>query len=188
MRAEAPRVVVVLVGPGRYAAVFGIEADKVHPDGGLLELQLTRQFQHDAHAAGPVVGSQNGGFVVLFVGVVIRPRPAVPVGAYQDAAGGLGVDRGDDVGHVIDGAVPAAGVGLLQGDFGTIVAEFLRNVFAALVVGFGVHDARPEGALCLQRVHGRVGAEGGHGVGRRFFSCRSRFLLTGGQRQNEQRT
>lgn len=166
LRAEAPGV--GLVGSlveGGDAVVLGVEEDDVHADGRGLLLHLPGHLQQDAHAAGTVVGAEDGLFLFLLAALGVGVWAAVPVGAEQDAAAVVGIEGADDVAGLEDGVVVGHEVGLLHMDGGAELPELADEVVAAGTVGSGVGHARAEVHLLLDVTVGAVGIEGGHDDG-----------------------
>ena len=169
---EGPRVAGIGGGaPLGGAPVFGVEADEIDSEGKAVGLALRQaqgpsELEEDGDAGGTVVGGEDGLMPVGFVGVVVGPGTAVPVGTKQDTLGELGTVAGDDVGGVERGAVVAAEVGLLRGDGEAEALELGGYPLATEVMGGAVHGAGTEGTLLLTVGVGAVGREGEtHGGG-----------------------
>ena len=120
LRAQAPGVGLVLSAvEGGHAVVFGVEEDDVDADGGLPLLDEACQFEQHAHAAGSVVGAQDGFALAFLVALGVGIGAAVPVGAEQDSAAVLGLIGADDVACLQDGVVVGHEVGFLHLDGGS---------------------------------------------------------------------
>ena len=92
-----------------------------------------------------------------FVGVVVGPCSAVPMRGDDDAVGGVGVEAGDDVATRQSLPVVALHLRALLADDCSQTGEGLRNPVAACLMGGGAGDARSEGALLADVVHGGIG-------------------------------
>ena len=86
---------------------------------------------------------------VGLVRVVIRPRPAVPVGTEQDAVGEFGTVAGDDVRAVEGRTVVTLQFALLGDDGHAVALKLADDPLLAEVMGLAVHSAGTEVALLL---------------------------------------
>ena len=78
------------------SVVFGIKEDNVDTDGRGLQLYLTGYLEQHSDAAGSVIGSVDGGVMLLFFSF-IGIGTGIPVCAEQHALAGIGVIDSDQV-------------------------------------------------------------------------------------------
>ena len=79
------------------AIVFGIKEDDVYSDICRMGFQLACYFEEYTHAAGTIIGTKDGGVVILGVSVGIGPGATVPMGTQQHSLLQFGLVRADDI-------------------------------------------------------------------------------------------
>lgn len=163
LRAFAPGVVFVAVGPFGDALVFDVEEDEVDADGGGHGGHDASDFHESADAASAVVGAHDGGVVVGGVGVVVGPGAGVPVGGEEDAVFEGGVDGGDDVFALHGLACPEGGGEFLDEGGVAPMAHGGAEMFGAAGVGGCAWDAVAKLELLGDVEECGVGVEGGDG-------------------------
>ena len=120
---------------------------------------MSGYFQQYTDAAGTIVGTEDGGVVLLGIGIGICPRAAVPVGEEDDAFSGVGLVGAYDVACFQQGTVVGGEVYILVGDLGAEPGELVCQIVSTVDVGFRVGNARAEVHLCLHVLIGAVGIE-----------------------------
>ena len=152
LAAQAPCVLVILQRfcPFRCAHVLGIKAYEVYAQiaHGLL-LDEACYLYHHRHAAGTVVGTEDGLLVVGLIGVVICPWTCVPVGTQQYPVFCLGVGAGYDVTAWHGGSVPHGHLGLLFAYHTALALELGLYPFGTQVGLLGAKQTGAKGTLLL---------------------------------------
>ena len=106
LRALAPCVVLIVVGPFWLTLVFNIKEDEVYTHTRWHLTHHTRHFHKDRHSRSAIIGTWYWFTVVTLIGVMIGPLAAIPMRRKQHALGCLWIQRCYNVSTGYHSAVP----------------------------------------------------------------------------------
>jgi hypothetical protein len=141
------------------APVLAVHEDEVHADGRRRALERIRHAEQDGGARGPVVGAGHGQQPLGLIRILVRPRPAVPVGHVQHP---VGIGRPEPRDHVpeVQRVARLGDVGeLLHLDRVGARAQLGHEPVADRAVRGRVRDPRSRGHLVLHPAQGLATVE-----------------------------
>src|SRR5690606_2765101 len=113
------------------------------------------------HSTGAVIGSKNGLFLFVGIGLSVSPRTRIPMSKKQHAFGFFRTVTSDNIPHMKNSPIIMSDIGFLLNNACIKLCKFCSQIISASAMSIGIGYTWAKTHLCFDISIGAIGIEFG---------------------------